>query len=82
MRTETSGNSSFPSAYHILQFEKGQNYRMYPVLMWTPGERVRGGLIKGCVCVLSWQKGEHVIKNATFPILKRKYFVRMRHAVC
>lgn len=52
MKAETSGNSSFPYEYLILQFEKVQKYQMYLILMWPPGERVKGDFAKGeCVCV-------------------------------
>lgn len=87
MKAETSGNSSFPYEYLILWFEKVQKYKMYLILMWPPGERVKGDFVlrvRVCVCAraLRGQKGEHAIKNVIFPIFKRKYFVRMRHAVC
>lgn len=51
---------------------------MYPIRTWPPG-RVSGGVVQ--VCVLSWQKGEHAIKNCMLPIFERKYFVRTRDAV-
>lgn len=53
MKAETSGNSSFPYEYLILQFEKVQKYKMYLILTWPPGERVKGDFAKGVCFELS-----------------------------
>lgn len=79
MRAETSGNSLFPYEYHILQFGKVLRYKMYPILTRPPGE-LEEVLLRRGECVLSWQKGEHAIRSVIFPVFKRKYFVRTRHA--
>ena len=66
--------------------KKYKKSKMHPILMWHPGEGIRDGLVKEaglvCLCVLSWQKEEHAIKNVIFLVFIRKYLVRTRHAVC
>lgn len=49
IRTETSGNSSFPYEYRILQFEKVLKSNMYPILTGPQGKESEEVLLRG-VC--------------------------------